>query len=179
MGVLAFVDRLSYGAWNLVNILFGTPAALPWFLFTMYLHNKINYALYGIICIAYLSYILWQYFSGAAEKSVETQTTGDHIVTYDFYWMNIIILSFYSVACVLGFLYPDSVGIYRSSAAQLGKNAYTSGQLPGIGNLSRFSRGIPTKRDLEKAALKNAADEAAASAKGKATGAAAKLRQLL
>ena len=115
-GGLGFGERVAIDGWNLVTILFGTPTCIPWLLVTLYYHKQVLYVLFTLVWIGYLVYIAWQYFSDAAKTAPETRITGDPGPMNDFYIMNMIVLSIYSVIGIMGSFRPDKVNSYRSSA---------------------------------------------------------------
>jgi len=113
---LSFGERLTYDAYNLVFALLGSPTCIPWLLFVLYYHKKYIYAGFTLLWVAYFIYIAYQYFSGEAKNSTETKMTGDTGPTNDFYVMSMLILSAYIYVGAMGYLKPEKVNNYRSSA---------------------------------------------------------------
>jgi len=113
---LGFGERLTYDAYNLVIALLGSPTCIPWLLFVLYYHKKYIYAVFTLLWVAYFIYTAWLYFSGEAKNSTETKMTGDPGPTNDFYVINMLILAGYTYVGVMGYLKPDKVDAYRSSA---------------------------------------------------------------
>jgi hypothetical protein len=95
MKISTVTERIIYGAWNLGYALVGPPTTLVAMGFVMYVHNKVLYLFFGGICLGYIIYYLYLFFTKAAEKSTEAQINGDPGPTNDFYWMSIAILVIY------------------------------------------------------------------------------------
>jgi len=113
---IGFAERLSFDFYNLVIALLGSPTCIPWLLFVLYYHKKYIYAIFTLLWAAYFIYKAYLFFSGEAKNSTETQMTGDPGPTNDFYIMNMLILSAYIFVGVTGYLRPEKVHNYRTSA---------------------------------------------------------------
>jgi len=124
MKISTITERIIYDVWNLGYALIGPPTTLIAIGFVMYVHNKVLYLFFGGICLGYIIYYMYLFFTNAAEKSTEAQINGDPGPTNDFYWMSIAILVIYLFLSVVGFMNPEVVGQYRDYGARKIKSTH-------------------------------------------------------
>jgi len=128
MGVLTFLDRMTYDAYNLGWALIGPPTGIFVIAYVMTTNSKFVYIIFAIICFIYMIYMIQQWWSGAADKATETQIYGDSGPANDSYLISIIILSIYVYISYNGYKnYHTLAHVKRGAAVSHGvKRAFRS-----------------------------------------------------
>jgi len=103
MAISAF-DRFKYDAFNLGYALIGPATNIFLIWLVVMLRNQYAYMLFGAICLGYIIYYLYLYFTDAAKDSTETSIIGDSGPTNDSYLMSSGILVIYIAICIYEYM---------------------------------------------------------------------------
>jgi hypothetical protein len=93
-------ERFSHDAFNFGYAFFGPATSVFLITAVVLLNNMYLYIVFAMVCLGYMIFYMYLYFSNAAKDSTETAMAGgDPGPTNDFYLINIILLLIYTGVC--------------------------------------------------------------------------------
>ena len=93
-------ERLTYGAFNFGYAFFGPATSVFLIMAVVLLRNKYLYILFAMVCLGYIIFYMYLYFTNEAKDSPQTAIAGgDTGPVNDSYWINITLLLIYMGVC--------------------------------------------------------------------------------
>lgn len=93
-------ERFTYDAFNFGYAFFGPATSIFLIMSVVLLRNKYLYIIFAMVCLGYIIFYMYLYFTNAAKNSTQTAIAGgDPGPANDSYWINIILLLIYMGVC--------------------------------------------------------------------------------